>query len=130
MIRPCDQCGGRGQGLSNSAKPGTMNFVGSCPRCEGKPTLFPGYLAEHEREVMRKAGADAWDDSLDPNVHAAWMRGSFCPDPDTVIRWCFTHNSTLIVSSDLSCATAAFLSDEGNCNIGWVERPERLEKAE
>jgi hypothetical protein len=129
MIRPCDQCGGQRWGMPNPVESGEQV---DCPRCEGMPWVFCVYL-KGDGCHLTEAG-DCW-------THG-FKEGLFKPDPDSVMRWCFTHGSPFHWSnaeesfgprcdySRIVQTPGSTHPDLGRCEVGWVPRPiERLEEA-
>jgi hypothetical protein len=108
MIRPCDQCGGSGidpeSYVHRPAHQGPPDAE-PCPRCEGMPGLDARKInfSHLGIEVMSRIPAE------------------FRPDPDTVMRWCFTHEL---------CPPCQVGGTYEACDLGWVARPVRLEEAE
>lgn len=128
MIRPCDTCGGSGD---LGAYPDIL--AEPCPRCEDRPRLVCPNAIVPGPEGGRMHPFPTCDIC---QVSEYYLLGRFRPDPDTVIRWCFHHDSK--GHGDESCDVwrllVALRSTGGmpvdgprDCDIGWVARPERLE---
>lgn len=111
MIRPCDQCGGTG------IIPRSLESVGGrCLRCVDMPTL--------DWQVF----VPPWIDEQDYSGHPWSSRTSSKPDPDSVMRWCSVHECKWQDPND-SCDSWWNLDDHPTpCDIGWVERPIRLQE--
>ena len=117
MVETCREC--EGSGCIHDDPPHIRAIAGEvdpcCPRCGGKPRLKPlqGDVVGWSTEQVQ--GMDA--------------RGWFCPDPDTVMRWCLTHGGIPMVGSEDFCWIGADLSMGGCEDVVWVQ-PLALEVVE
>lgn len=79
-VRPCDQCGGSGEvwvDETGDDAESVVRLAQPCPRCvEDMPRLH-----------WKHAPRGMWD-----QFRLSIPRG-FTPDPDTVMRWCLTHDT-------------------------------------
>ena len=129
-IRPCDNCGGRG----NSVKLVTpTNPKGLCPACVDMPWLrcedVPGPGCVHRR----RADLPWWVASdFEHGAYAAVCGGHWKPDPSTVMHWCQVHQST-IDDEALKChywhRWKVWKEYEPDCVVVWVECPTALKGA-
>lgn len=114
MLRPCDQCGGRG----TDAKYVTpMNPTGECPRCKDMPWLPARFRSFAEMGAFISAGGND--------------APSYRPDPDTVMHWCVIHNAIAGNEDETRCDSRyASSALTGDCELVWIERPVPLEEAD
>jgi hypothetical protein len=137
VILPCDQCGGQGETYAampmadGSVRVTVGHDPRPCPRCVGMPWLRPGTFGD-------------WYADQSMMYPPRWALDSqrVKPDPDTVMRWCFTHGSPFHWTNAeesfgprcdyyrIVQTPGSTHPDLGKCEVGWVPRPiERLEEA-
>ena len=117
QVKPCSECNGSGEKMSYYDDPNNEwgeDQVVPCPRCGGTPRLVC---------------SDAYPER-------AWCggRGWFTPDPDSVMRWCDSHDSRQMYDTTLCLYAWAAWDGDGepksyDCEWVWVAVPELLEEA-
>lgn len=122
MIRPCDDCGGRGDFFGAAySMPGETEVHETrrpCGRCKDMPKLPHLVMTATTLQEIYQADGDGY--------MAMSHRGWFKPDPDTVIRWCVDHESHLIRDYCVWVERLPGRTRKPPCVIRWIATPEPL----